>query len=300
MSRRVAGGRKGAVLAAFCFFLGLMSPWSPTRLEAQENVLDTIREDVRTPSPGPRPAEARSAERCRDQETYTRQDPESDAADDSWMGVLYLGGAAATSPFWGPFALLGDDFGVQGYFPRFPYDHTRGYMMIDDFPSRPRQWAARLDAEYVENCRDPHAFGGHLLVSTSSRFGFAGSLARLEERLARGGRDQLWLGDANLVFRFAQSQRAEFRAGLGMNWLDDATQTDLGFNFTYGADFFPRKPWVVSSTLDWGTLGHAELFRFRATAGIVVHGVEVYAGYQYLDIDRIQTNGLVGAVRVWF
>ncbi len=47
-------------------------------------------------------------------------------------------------------------------------------------------------------------------------------------------------------------------------------------------------------------LGHAELFRFRATAGVVVHGVEVYAGYQYLDIDRTQTNGLVGGVRVWF
>ena len=32
--------------------------------------------------------------------------------------------------------------------------------------------------------------------------------------------------------------------------------------------------------IDWGTLGHAELFRFRTTAGVVFHGIETYAGYE--------------------
>ena len=70
--------------------------------------------------------------------------------------------------------------------------------------------------------------------------------------------------------------------------------------FTYGADLFVRRPWVVSATIDWGTLGEAELFRFRTTGGVVVHGVEVYTGYEYLDIDSTQMNGVMGGVRIWF
>ncbi|MBN1909627.1 MAG: hypothetical protein JW818_07810 [Pirellulales bacterium] len=76
--------------------------------------------------------------------------------------------------------------------------------------------------------------------------------------------------------------------------------SDFGFNFTYGVDLFPAKPWVFSSTIDWGTLGHAELFRFRATAGLAIHGIEPYVGYEYLDIDRFQHNSLIAGVQVWF
>jgi hypothetical protein len=52
--------------------------------------------------------------------------------------------------------------------------------------------------------------------------------------------------------------------------------------------------------IDWGTLGSAELFRFRTTAGVIVHGVEVFTGYEYLDIDRTQVGTLLGGVRIWF
>jgi hypothetical protein len=108
------------------------------------------------------------------------------------------------------------------------------------------------------------------------------------------------MGDCNVVFRFAQGEHAQFRTGVGFNWLDDPIETNFGFNFTYGADLFPRRPWVLSGTIDWGTLGEAELFRFRTTAGVVFHGVEVYTGYEYLDIDTTQMSGLIGGVRIWF
>jgi hypothetical protein len=74
-------------------------------------------------------------------------------------------------------------------------------------------------------------------------------------------------GNVFELSRIGPSERAQFRAGLGMNWLDDPIDTDLGFNFTYGADFFPGRPWILSATLDWGTLGSAELFRFRTSVG---------------------------------
>ena len=137
-------------------------------------------------------------------------------------------------------------------------------------------------------------------MTTRSRFGLDTETSYLEERLAGGAHDALWIGDCNVVYRFAQNERAQFRTGIGFNWLDDPIDTNFGFNFTYGADFFLKRPWVLSATLDWGTLGEAELFRVRTTGGLVVYGVEVYAGYEYLDIDAMQTNMIIGGVRIWF
>lgn len=61
-----------------------------------------------------------------------------------------------------------------------------------------------------------------------------------------------------------------------------------------------RRPWVLSGTIDWGTLGRAELFRLRGTAGVIVNRFELYAGYEYLDVDRTQRNALVAGVSVWY
>jgi hypothetical protein len=122
----------------------------------------------------------------------------------------------------------------------------------------------------------------------------------LEERLSDGSHDALLIGDGNLVWRFAQGTWGEFRIGLGLNWLNDSDRTDVGFNFTYAADFYPRKPWVLSTVIDAGTLGKAGLFRFHTTAGVVVHGIEPYAGYEYADIGRTHWNGLIAGLRFWF
>ena len=52
--------------------------------------------------------------------------------------------------------------------------------------------------------------------------------------------------------------------------------------------------------MDGGTLGRAGLFRFRTTAGVMMHGVETYVGYEYTDIGREHWNGLVAGLRLWF
>jgi hypothetical protein len=70
--------------------------------------------------------------------------------------------------------------------------------------------------------------------------------------------------------------------------------------FTYAADLYPPKPWVLTAEIDVGTLGHAGLFRFRTTAGIAWRRIGLYTGYEYTDIERTHWNGLIGGVRVWF
>ena len=90
------------------------------------------------------------------------------------------------------------------------------------------------------------------------------------------------------------------RAGLGLNWLTDSSDTDLGFNFTYGGDLFPAKPWVISGEIDWGTLGHAGLFHGRTTVGICLRQVELFAGYDYFDVGDAQLDGFVSGLRLWY
>jgi hypothetical protein len=88
--------------------------------------------------------------------------------------------------------------------------------------------------------------------------------------------------------------------GIGLNWLNDPTQTNLGVNVTYGGEFFPCKPWVISAEIDGGTIGHAGLFRFRTTTGVVWRSLETYVGYEYSDIGTTQNNFFISGVRVWF
>ena len=163
-----------------------------------------------------------------------------------------------------------------------------------------KRFSGRFTTEWAEQPGDLSRIGGRLQLNTTPRFGLDAQMDWLREPSTGPLEDELWLGDCNVVFRFAQSERAQFYSGVGFNWLDDPIDTDFGFNFTYGADLFPVKPWVVSSSIDWGSLGRAELFRFRTTAGLMINRVEVFAGYEYLDIDRTQVNTYVAGVGIWF
>ena len=142
--------------------------------------------------------------------------------------------------------------------------------------------------------------GGQVLFDTASRWGMDTEANYLREQAAADQRDQLWLGDVNLVYRFAQSPTLQMRTGLGMNWLADEFGSDFGFNFTYSGDFFPADPWIVSAEIDWGKLGHAGLFHGRATVGVHFHRLEVYTGYDYLDVGDTQINTAVSGVRIWY
>ena len=134
----------------------------------------------------------------------------------------------------------------------------------------------------------------------AERFGFDATLNRLQEELPGGGADELYRGDANLLFRFAQSERLQLRAGGGFNWLSDNLGSNYGFNFTYGGDWFPHRPWIVSAEIDLGTLGNATLFHTRATVGALLFKSEVYAGVDHLSIGNTNLTNLIGGVRVWF
>jgi hypothetical protein len=174
-----------------------------------------------------------------------------------------------------------------------------GYMTIMPSPTG-KTWSCQVQADYLDNFDSLNGIYGQLLIETAPRIGVQTSVHAFWENLGDNRFDHLTLGDCNLIYRFAQHPRGQMRMGIGANWMTDPAQTDLGFNFTYGGDFFPCKPLVFSTKIDWGTLGHAGLFRFRTTTGLTFRNFEPYIGYEYSDIGTTQDNFFISGVRIWF
>ncbi|MGD0518297.1 MAG: hypothetical protein ABSA26_12250 [Thermoguttaceae bacterium] len=174
-----------------------------------------------------------------------------------------------------------------------------GYMNILPMPFS-KTWACQIQTDYIDNFDDLTGVSGKLIFETTSRWGCQASIHAFCEDLHDSKYDRLTLGDCNLIYRFAQHPRGQMRMGIGANWMTDPIQTDWGFNFTYGGDFFPCKPWVISAEIDWGTLGRAGLFRFRTTTGLIIRNFETYVGYEYSDIGTTQDNFFVTGLRIWF
>ena len=88
----------------------------------------------------------------------------------------------------------------------------------------------------------------------------------------------------------------QWRAGVGVNWLADQASPEVGVNFTYGFDWFPRRPWTLSSVIDVGTLGGSSLFHNRSTAGVMLGAMELFAGYDYFQIGTFNIHGPVAGI----
>lgn len=264
---------------------------------AEEGQLDRLRREVRSEAEEGPPRSSQEEGPGENGRWLRDSDlDETSATPTHWSVDLLLMGA--TSPVWLPRALVGDDSSAALDFSRFPYEDGAGYLCAGSPTAR--SWSGRLQAEYVEPFRDLTILRGRFLLDTDLRLGVDGQWDYSQERVSPSVQDHLWLGDLNIVWRFAQHANAEFRTGVGCNWLADDRRADFGFNFTYGFDLFPKRPWVLSTEIDWGTLGDAGLFRFRTTVGATFHGLEAYTGYEYFDVAGTHLNGLIGGVRLWF
>jgi hypothetical protein len=282
---------------------------SPPCVSAQ-GILQGLRDDVRRPEP---PSTKPDWED--DRHDHHRHDDcwcDCDDDDNQSLGEVigWLTLEAVTSPFWVPRGMVGDDTFDPGYFARYPYrSDLDGYMAIDPWTMENLHpwladdhysWLVRARAEYADDFNDLSRIGGQVLLDSASRWGLDTEFNYRREDLGPSLYDSLWTGDCNLVYRFAQSSRVQMRSGVGFNWLSDTAGSDFGFNFTYGADWFPHQPWIVSAEIDWGQLGSATLFHGRTTIGVHLRRLEVYTGYDYDDVGGTHIQGLISGLRIWY
>ncbi|NQV28290.1 MAG: hypothetical protein HQ518_28390 [Rhodopirellula sp.] len=216
---------------------------------------------------------------------------------DSFFGKAFLAGI--TSPFWVPRAALNDDLSQAGYFPEHPYENADGSLLLDKNPRGAHDSLIVLQGQYGSDFDSISHANGRVLMENSSRFGIDSEFFYRNEAVPTG-HAELWTGDANLTYRFAQNENWQFRAGLGANWLTYKGKSDSGINFTYGTDWFPSDPWVVSGVLDWGRVGDAGLFHGRTTIGVSRNGWGVFTGYDFFEIGHQEMHAWVNGIELRF
>lgn len=283
-------------------FIGLLVALPQT---ARGQVLDQLRHDVRegaaeTPSSAQPSQPARSG-RDGSNSNNSPSDPNAQDEGESESLLLVGAGLVAAAPFWGPHVALDDDFLTPSYFLRYSYWHDEPGSMftLPPYGARLRAWQTELAFEYADNLDDLDRYGAHFRLSTTSRIDVETNWNTLEEETS-SGRDHVTVGDVDLLYRFAQSEKLQFRSGLGANWFDDHQGAVAGFNFRYGADYFPCRPWHFAALFDLGELGKAGLVHVRSTAGITYARWELFTGYDYRKIGSVHFGGPVAGVQFRF
>ena len=274
-----------------------LAVWEQSAVRAGE--LQSVREAVRKQSSAPAETEPKKNKKRRSRRSNCDDDAGFRLVLGDLIGkVLFV---AVSSPWWVPHVAVDDDLSDWASFPSAPYDDGHdGYLVIDTLaPIEADGLAARIRTEYGTDFDDLSRIGTRLIVDTGSRFGIDTEWNQWFEETG-GSRDTLATGDFNLVYRFAQHERIQFRSGLGFNWLADSGEGDFGFNFTYGVDVFPIEPVILSGTLDVGSLGDAAFVHVRSTAGVNWGPAELFAGYDYQRIGPVNLHGLVAGLQLWF
>lgn len=262
--------------------------------------LDRVRNQTRTESSGSGSSSSSgSSKHSSHSHRSCNHHYDCDCDDDDGLsgmfGAALLAGVSA--PFWAPPAMLGDE-GDPGYFPDHPYDDAAGSLLFDKEPSGAHDTQIILQGQYGDDLGGVSHANGRLIIDTAWRFGIDTEFFyRHEDGVAD---DELWTGDFNFIWRFAQSEPLQFRTGIGFNWLADRVDDDYGFNFTYGADLFPGDPWVLSGTIDWGRIGEATLFHGRTTIGVTQNGFGVFTGYDYFNVGGAGLHAWITGVELRF
>jgi hypothetical protein len=283
---------------------GLLLWTAPT--QAQE--LQTLRDEVRVDDAEP-PSQTNSGGHDHHDHYDDHSDDDSMSLD-AYLGLGLLAGVGITAPYWLPKLYLDDGPSKTGYFPAHPYQYDVGYMLIEPpgeggylGPREPHVWAVRTRGEYGTALTGLNWVGANLAVETVTRVGFESDVRFYQEdygNVLQPQFDSAYVGDVNLVYRFAQNEHWQFRSGLGANFLSDQQQTDIGFNFTYGLDWYPIRPLIISSEIDWGLLGDETLVHFRLSSGVQWYGLEAFVAYDLYDVGKFDNVSLVAGVRLWF
>lgn len=108
------------------------------------------------------------------------------------------------------------------------------------------------------------------------------------------------IGDANLTYCLLQADCIAMNFGLGCRWAKDRASTELGPRACLSADFFPMRPLHLSTSIDVGTLGGADVLHLNGTLGVVYQRWEVFSGYDFLSIGPLDLHGPLVGVRLRF
>jgi len=165
-----------------------------------------------------------------------------------------------------------------------------------------RRFAAHADLEggYVLGNIVAGSIGARL--SLPLRIELEGRMTMWQDLAARP-REQALGGTLLAGFRFAQARNVTFRTGAGVR-VFSLHETLAGFDLLYGMDVFGQHPIMFHLDLHGGSLGGALAGEVRATLGVQLWKLELYAGYDHTAFaskGRVtRLGGPVIGLRAWF
>ena len=217
-------------------------------------------------------------------------DDSSDEATGLWLLVI-------GSPFWVPHLALGDDFAVTHGYGVYPYQGGgRGLARLTGDDRLPAAGYVGFTGGWRPD--DLRTAKVDAQLFTAARVGLATTWYHFVEPQPQGPADTLTVGDVEVTFRFAESERVSFWTGLGGRVLPDA-HLDLGFDFAYGVDLFPVDPITVSLRADVGSLGHARVLGASGRIGVLLGPVDVGVGGDVLAIGSSTLTAITAGIRLW-
>lgn len=119
------------------------------------------------------------------------------------------------------------------------------------------------------------------------------------------GRHAFYVGSTSLSYPFV-GERGTVRFGGGLRYhvlgrlpSGGIAEGGVGWNLATSTDIFPIKPLVISSQLEVGQVQRRWTVQWRASAGVVLRGVEVMASLDYFAMKGLRFGGPMFGVRLW-
>lgn len=164
----------------------------------------------------------------------------------------------------------------------------------------PLSWRGRLRAGYGSNFNKGSLLYGHLMIDSGVPLGIDTEFNYRQDRHRVLADRRFWNGDVNVVYHLNQIRYVMFRIGAGLNWLTDGTDTDVGFNTTYGFDVRLKKPWYLTTYIDYGTLGSDSLLHWHVSGGVDFGRLELFIGYDFFEVGTRERKNIIAGVGLWY
>jgi hypothetical protein len=258
---------------------------------------DALRNVERTSSGGG--SSSRSSSRS-SSHSASWSDDEDDDDDDLGVLFLYLTYKLMASPWQVP--RLYDDPRLERY-ALYPYADGPGLLRQndDELLGESRKVAVQMDVEsgYQLQGVVPGSFA--LRVQLPRRFELSSRVSLLSD-LRETPVERAVSTTTHVLYRHAQTSRAEFRSGLGVRSFT-FNEVSAGVDFMYAIDAYLSRWSVLRIEMHLGSLGRAFAGEARATLGIMVKRCELYAGYDqtvFSGNGTTRLGGPIAGLRAWF
>jgi hypothetical protein len=213
---------------------------------------------------------------------------------------LYRGlGIALICPYYFPYDSWDAGYSVSMYFSPYPYYlKNKGYLkdQKEDFS---KSWVYDIDNEYKIFRNENFGMGLNFDIRNRSRIEFQGEVNYISDLSVNGKIDKMYLGNANILFRFAQNQYLLMRSGLGVNAFLSKEDSYHLF-YSYSVDVYPIKPLYCSARIDLGLIGRTSFFRLRTGIGLLHKRLEVNGGVEMYHIGRDSLIGFYMGAKLYF